>query len=293
MDLPAICHLFSYFTGNGEDGLHLAWSRDGYHWEALKGGRSFLPPMDVGRGIMRDPFLLLGPDNVFRLVWTDGWTGRTIGYASSRDLLAWSESKSIPVMMHEPTCRNSWAPEIFYDAARGCYLIIWSSTIPGRFPETDGTSEDEYNHRIYATTTVDFQTFTPTTLFFDPGYSVIDATILAANGRFYFIFKDETRFPEAKKNLRLATSDQMEGPYVNISEPFTGNWVEGPAVAQLGDDYVVYFDCYMQGRYGAARSKDLKTWEDASAQLMMPEGARHGAALQVPGSVIAKLLAAQ
>ena len=27
--------LFSYFTGNGEDGLHLAYSHDGLTWETL------------------------------------------------------------------------------------------------------------------------------------------------------------------------------------------------------------------------------------------------------------------
>ena len=34
------CYLFSYFIDNGEDGLHLARSDDGYKWEALAGGKS-------------------------------------------------------------------------------------------------------------------------------------------------------------------------------------------------------------------------------------------------------------
>jgi beta-galactosidase len=50
---------------------------------------------------------------------------------------------------------------------------------------------------------------------------------------------------------------------------------------------VVYFDCYTRGRYGAVRSKDLKTWEDVSGQLSMPEGARHGSVLEVEEKVIA------
>ena len=83
---------------------------------------------------MRDPSLLLGPDNVFRLVWTNSWNRRTIGYSSSHDLLAWSDTKTLPVMMHEPDARNSWAPELTYDPAQKNYLIIWSSTITGRFP---------------------------------------------------------------------------------------------------------------------------------------------------------------
>ena len=41
-------YLFTYFTGNGEGGLHLAWSDDGYRWQALNGGASFLRP-EIGK----------------------------------------------------------------------------------------------------------------------------------------------------------------------------------------------------------------------------------------------------
>tara|TARA_R110001583_G_scaffold27453_4_gene98135 strand:+ start:1731 stop:1904 length:174 start_codon:yes stop_codon:yes gene_type:complete len=34
-------YLFSYFKGNGEDGLHLASSEDGLKWEALNNDKSF------------------------------------------------------------------------------------------------------------------------------------------------------------------------------------------------------------------------------------------------------------
>jgi hypothetical protein len=34
-------YLFSYFTGNGEDGLHFAASQDGLVWTPVSGGRSF------------------------------------------------------------------------------------------------------------------------------------------------------------------------------------------------------------------------------------------------------------
>ena len=74
--VPDKAFLFSYFTGNGEDGLHLAWSRDGYHWERLNGGKSFLRP-EVGESkLMRDPCLLRGPDGTFHLVWTTSWKGQ-------------------------------------------------------------------------------------------------------------------------------------------------------------------------------------------------------------------------
>ncbi len=209
---PADGCLFSYFVGNGEDGLHLAESRDGYHWQALRGGKSFLKPQ-VGRSkLMRDPCLLYGPDGTFQMVWTDSWDSRTIGHASSPDLLHWSEQQAIPVMEHEPHAMNCWAPEVVYDAAKQKYVIFWSTTIPGRFPQTDGGGDDKYNHRVYATTTNDFKTFTPTRLMYDGGFNVIDATMLHAESKHYLIVKDETLKP-VKKNLRLAVGDSPEGPF--------------------------------------------------------------------------------
>jgi len=36
--------LFTSFRGNGEDGLHLAWSQDGYTWTPLKDNQPLLRP---------------------------------------------------------------------------------------------------------------------------------------------------------------------------------------------------------------------------------------------------------
>ena len=282
------CFLFSYFVGNGEDGLHLASSNDGYHWQALNGGKSFLVPQAGKSRLMRDPCLLRGPDGVFRLVWTNGWNDQTIGYASSKDLLHWSEQQAIGVMAHEPQAMNCWAPEVVFDEAKQQYVIFWSTTIPGRFPQTDGTGDGKYNHRIYSTTTKDFKTFTPTRLFFDGGFNVIDATMLHANGKYYLIVKDETLKP-VKKNLRIAVGDSPDGPFGAASAPFTPSWVEGPTAIRIGDDYVVYFDCYTKGCYGAVRSRNLKDWEDVTSRLTFPKGARHGTVLQVPKSVADRL----
>jgi hypothetical protein len=285
-------YVFTYFTKNGEDGLHLAWSRDGYRWEALRGGASFLAPR-VGRSkLMRDPCVVLGPDGIFRMVWTSGWTENDIGYASSRDLIHWSEEKEIPVMALEAKVRNSWAPEVHYDPQRREFIIFWASTIPGRFPATDGSSEQGLNHRIYFTTTKDFAFFTPTRLFYDPGFSVIDATFLHADGRHYLIVKDETLFPVAKKYLRMAESTDIRGPFSPLSPPFTppGVWVEGPTAIKIGPEYLVYFDAYKALHYGAMRSRDLKTWEDVSGRMSFPfEGTpvrmRHGTVIAVPAAV--------
>jgi hypothetical protein len=290
-------YLFTYFTGNGEDGLHLAWSRDGYSWTALNQGRSVLAPM-VGatEKLIRDPCVAIGPDGLFHVVWTCGWWDRGIGYASSRDLIHWSAERLIPVMAAEPAARNCWAPEIVWDPAHSDYMIHWATTIPGRFPETAGSSENGLNHRIYFTTTRDFQAFAPTRLLYDPGFSEIDATFLNAAGRLYLIVKDETVNPP-RKHLRMAAADSYEGPFHELSPPISppGIWSEGPTAIMVGDAAVVYFDCYKLRRYGAVRSRDLRTWEDVSALLHVPgEGTpkrmRHGTAIRVPYAVISNLV---
>ena len=76
-------YIFSYFMGNGEDGLHLAVSEDGHNWEALNEGKSILPPLVGESCLMRDPCITTGPDGTFHMVWTTSWSGNTIGYASS------------------------------------------------------------------------------------------------------------------------------------------------------------------------------------------------------------------
>ncbi|GHV68669.1 hypothetical protein FACS1894199_16270 [Bacteroidia bacterium] len=101
-------YLFSYFNNNGEDGLHLAYSSDGYHWEALNNDQSLLKPELSKDKLMRDPCIIQGGDGLYHLVWTISWTEKGIGYASSKDLISWSEQKLIPVMAHEKGAKNSW-----------------------------------------------------------------------------------------------------------------------------------------------------------------------------------------
>jgi hypothetical protein len=276
--------LFTSFRGNGEDGLHLALSDDGYHWQALKNDSSFLKPL-VGAKLMRDPCLALGPDGDFHLVWTTSWTaekGKVIGYAHSTDLVHWSEQRAIPVMENEPATRNIWAPEIFYESTQQRWLIFWSTTIPGRFPESDTSGDDGYNHRVYCATTRNFQEVGPSRLLFDPGFNVIDATIFQDADKYYLFFKDERKQP-LKKNLRYSVAVQSEGPYGPPGEPFTGDWVEGPSAIKIKGEYIVYFDHYAAPHYyGAVRSKDLKTWEDCSKEMSFPKGHRHGTVLRIP-----------
>lgn len=294
--LPETCYLFAYFYHDREaEGFRLAWSADGYDFKMLNEGRSYLKPTAGEAKIMRDPHLYRAPNGTFHLVWTTGWTGRTIGYASSPDLVNWSEQKTLAVMAHEPEAQNCWAPELIWDEAKRHYLIFWSTTILGRFPHTAMSNRrPERNHRIYATTTKDFATFTPTVLLYDAGYNVIDANLIPADDGttdWLMFVKDETFAPVTQKNIRLIRGATPAGPWGPVSAPLTGNyWAEGPAAIKVGDEYRVYFDKHMLNAIGLVRSHDLKTWEDVSERVSFPADARHGCILAVPRKIVEQLL---
>lgn len=283
-------YLFSYFTGNGEDGLHIAYSRDGLVWEPVDGGKSLLTPRLSKDKLMRDPCVIRGGDGLFHMVWTISWEEKGIGYASSPDLIHWSEQTLIPVFEGVDGVRNCWAPEITYDEANQEYMIYWASTIEGRFTETAEAQENNLCHRIYAVTTKDFKNFSDTFLLYDYGFNVIDASIHYREGKYVMFLKDETLTPP-QKNIRIAYADKLTGPYSEPSAPITGDyWAEGPTFLDLGSKYYLYFDRYMEGRFGVVRSTDMKVWEDISDSLKMPEGIRHGSVLKVTGKELDRLL---
>jgi len=291
-------YLFSHFVGNGEAGLHLAYSRDAKHWTHFPGNPSWLTPT-VGGKLMRDPCIIQGPDGVFHMVHTTSWGDRGIGIAHSRDLITWYGMTFLPVMEHQPKAVNCWAPEIFFDARTDQYVIYWSTTIEGAYPETIKENGDKHqgiplNHRVYCTTTRDFNTYTRTKLFYEPGFNVIDPVIIRLpdkdkQPRYAMVLKDETRHPD-QKNLRVAVSHSVFGPWKTDAKPFSPDWVEGPALLPMGDAWICYYDMYTRHRYGAMQTRDFKTWTDITGDIRFPKGTRHGTAFRVTGKQFNKLL---
>lgn len=285
--------LFSYFTGNGEDGLHLASSEDGIHWEEISPGESFLHPEAGKDKLMRDPCIIRGGDGLFHMVWTVSWNEKGIGYASSPDLLHWSEQQYIPVMEHKKLARNCWAPEIVYEKNTEQYMIYWSTTIPGLFPETDPFGDDRYNHRIYYTLTKDFLEFTETEILYDHGFNVIDASIHKSGDYYLMFLKDETRWPEPQKNIHMATAPALTGPWSPPSGSITGNWVEGPTAISVSDGWMLYYDLYREHRMGAMFSTDLEIWTDISDSIRFPGNINHGSVLRISQEELNKLASYQ
>jgi hypothetical protein len=275
-------YFFCYFKGNG-DGLYYAYSEHGFKWETLFNDSIVLKSVVGKDKLFRDPCIIKDADDLYYMVWTVSWNDKGIGYASSKDLVHWSEQQFIPVMMHEDSARNTWAPEITYDPGKKEYMIYWACTISGRFTSTDTAAESKYNHRIYYVTTKDFKNFSKTKLLYEPGFSVIDATIVKDGKQWLMFLKNETRYP-VEKNIRVATAKKLKGPYSKPGKPITGNyWAEGPTAIKINRQWMVYFDKYRDHKYGAVSSNDLVHWTDVSEKVSFPAGVRHGTVFKISG----------
>jgi hypothetical protein len=274
--------VMSYFTTEDE-ALHLAASRDGCRFTVLNGGVPMLRST-VGSQTLRDPFVGPGPDGVFHLLATDGWLSRSIVHAVSADLRSWYAQELIPVMDAVPGAHNAWAPEFFYDPDRQSYQLIWSSVV-----EPSGMNGDRdwqhtgQNHRIWGCVTKDFRAFSPAELFFDPGFPVIDATVARdGGGKFLMAFKDERGVNELTtdyKHILLTSFAEPGGPFGPMYGPVSPAPVEGPSLFRRDDEWVIIFDHFLEGRYGAASSRDGLSW--SPAEVVVPPGARHASVLSL------------
>ncbi|MBP6065446.1 glycoside hydrolase family 43 protein [Bacteroides sp.] len=278
-------YVFTSFHEPANEGLRYLISQDGRHWDSIPG--IWLKPELGQHKLMRDPSMARTADGTYHLVWTTSWKGDLgFGHATSRDLIHWSEQEMVPVMAHEPTTVNVWAPEIYYDDVKDELMVVWASCIPGRFE--NGIEADDNNHRLYYITTKDFKTISETKLFYDPGFSCIDATIVKQGPEEYvMVVKDNTR-PE--RNLKVAFATSPVGPYSAASEPFTKSFVEGPTVEKIGEEYWIYFDVYKNKIYGAVRTKDFRSFADETNRVTLPQGHKHGTIFRAPESLIKGLM---
>jgi len=279
-------YLFTSFHEPATEGLRFLYSYDGYHWDSIPG--IFLKPEVGKQKVMRDPSMVQGPDGTFHLVWTCSWKDDPgFGYASSKDLIHWSEEKHIPVMAYDTTTVNVWAPEVFYENETKEFYIVWASTIPFKFEKG---SEDEYNnHRLYYTKTKDFVNFTQAKLLYDPGFSSIDAVIVKrAKSDYVLVFKDNTR---PNRNILAAFGKTPAGPYGNMTERFTDMYTEGPSVTKAGKEWLIYFDSYRKKTYDAVSTRDFKHFIPVNDKISVPQGHKHGTIVKVPETILKGLLA--
>lgn len=253
--------------GYADERLHLAVSEDGRRFAPLNGGK---PVWDRW---VRDPFLSRAPDGTWHLVGTTRGPGAIL-HATSRDLRSW-EAEDVPVLeglrdRDGRPANNAWAPEWVWDDQTEEFFVFWSSSF-----ERHGWMKS----RLYACRTRDWRTFSSPSLLFAPPYSVIDGSLLRHGNRWWLFHKEEEFGPETgeRRAIRLAVSDNLEGPYETIGEPIAPTITEGPcAVADpVEPGWLLYYDYCMADGYGLARSGNLVDWTPV-VESDFPEGARHG-----------------
>jgi hypothetical protein len=156
--------------------------------------------------------------------------------------------------------------------------------------------------------TKEFKHFTAPTLFFDPGYSVIDEAILkVADNNYYMFFKDERTASEAAKqakNIHYVTSTKpqgpwsLDGPWDKVSPPITLPGMEGPSAIKMGNEYWIYYDPFV---VFTSTNRMVKTTDLATTTFPWPQGDvlktdngnflfSHGTVLEVPRAKVMQLL---
>lgn len=273
LPLPLLAQWLSTgFQEPGVGGLRLLLSEDGRHWASLPFA-VVQPEVGPSAGrVMRDPSLCQGGDGTWHTVWTTNWRGsRGFGHAASKDLCTWGGQQYVEVM-GDTTTVNVWAPEVTWVAEGGYYLITWASCVPGAF--ADGAEAHDNNQRLYYTTTTDWLRFTPARLYLEPGFSCIDAcTVRIGKGRWAVVFKDNSR---AVRALRVCTGPSAVGPWSKPTEVLTPHLSEGPTVAKVGEEWLIYYDYYGGHVYGALSTRNWEHYRDATDRVRFPDGHKHG-----------------
>ena len=293
---PPRQYLATYFVDNGQAGVYLAISDDGFHFRPIVEPNVPILQSEIGADrLARDANIMFGPDRQWHMVWTSGWWDKTIGLAHSKDLIHWTQ-QYVPAMVDIPGALNAWAPEMVYDVPTEKFVIFWSSTVKDRFSATaradgdTGPEGDPLNHRFFFTTTKDFKSFSPSRLLWDPHFNCIDLTMHHTRDGWLIFGKNETRAPQPAKYLFAATAPSPYGPFHMVSKRITGDfWAEGPTAVRVEGKVRVYFDKYIDDRWGAVESTDLVNWTDVSDKVQMIPHARHGTVILASKSYIDRL----
>jgi hypothetical protein len=278
--------LFATFKGEsypaGEQ-VYFGLSEDGYHWQALNNAEPILVS-ELGAKGVRDPFLLRSHDGErFYLIATDlniyantDWKravragSRSIVVWESEDLVNWSEPQLVPVAAEDAGC--TWAPEAVYDEDTGEYLVFWAST---------SGADDFAKHRIWASHTADFKTFSDSFVYIDKPHAVIDTNIVRDGGHYYRFSKDEEY-----KAITLEVSKHLAGPWQEIPEFSLARLkgYEGPQCFPLGAGrWCLLLDYFSKGEgYHAFVTDNLAEGHFEKADgFSFPFRFRHGSLLAI------------
>ncbi|MEU6178196.1 family 43 glycosylhydrolase [Streptomyces coeruleorubidus] len=310
-------YLFAYFTGEGTaDGeqIRYALSRgnDALHWRELNAGKPVLTST-IGEKGLRDPFVIRSPKgDKFFLIATDlrmyknssgSWDqvqrhgSKSIMVWESTDLVNWTDQRLVKVS--PDNAGNTWAPEAYWDDELGEYVVFWASKLyADDDPEHKGNT---YNKMMYATTK-DFRTFSEPKIWNDPGYSVIDSTVVKYKDEYYRYTKDE-RDPSSSSPCSKFITGEKSTSLTSTKYDFVADCIgkgamdrgEGPTVFKSNTEkkWYLFSDEYGGRGYIPFETTDLASGKwTPSTDYQLPASPRHGTVLPVTQKEYDRLLAA-
>ncbi len=279
-------YLFAHMTHKDYGKFFYSVSRDGLKWQSLNSGKVILSDY-VGH-----PTIAKGGDGNYYMIGVGTPTNLSdenprypiLWYSS--DLVVWKRRDldrsifDVSGFGYKNDPGYLGAPKIFYDKDSGQFMVTWHDGLTGN----DGNQEEWESKRTFYILTKDFKTFTePKKLFNftddDAEMATIDVIILKDGGKYYAIIKDE-RWPEdssTPKSIRVATSDNLTGPYSNPGPQISPSWREAPTLVKSMDDryWYLYVENYQNHVYELYRSTAL-TGSAWSKVEFTPPVARHG-----------------
>ena len=283
-------YVMGYFTespANRADnyGLHLAVSADGLYWTPLNQNNPVVTPTAGTRGL-RDPFIQRLQDGTFVVLATDlngtdfTQANQYIHCWDSPDLRTFIGYRRL--RMHTMNT-HTWAPEAFWDAARGQYGIIYSANSGGR-------------DTFWVNYTSDFRTVGNAQLFFDPGFNVLDATMHingTTNYLYYKSFSDGRLYGARSNTLNPRSFDR--GTYTS---GVVNGGIEAPIVVKANNrnEWFLWGDSFApnNGELYVWRSSDINSnsWTPLNkAQYTQPLNAKHPTITPITAQEHANLLA--
>ncbi|MFI6339964.1 family 43 glycosylhydrolase [Streptomyces sp. NPDC050535] len=310
-------YLFAYFTGEGTaDGeqIRYALSRgnDALHWRELNAGKPVLTST-IGEKGLRDPFVIRSPKgDKFYMIATDlrmyrGSSGswdqvqrhgsKSVMVWESTDLVNWTDQRLVKVS--PDTAGNTWAPEAYWDESLGEFVVFWASKLyADDDPDHTGST---YNKMLYATTK-DFRTFSEPKVWDDPGYSVIDSTVVQNKGTYYRYTKDE-RDPASSSPCSKFITGEKSASLTDTSYDFVSDCIgsgsidrgEGPTVFKSNTEnkWYLFIDEYGGRGYVPFETTDLDSGDwTMSTGYQLPASPRHGTVMPVTQAEYDRLLAA-
>ena len=252
-------YLFAYFpyTNIKDERIYFGISEDGLNFKALNDGK-FVLESTLGTHGLRDPFIIRSPEgDRFYLIATDltvaGITQDDVIYPGmswddnqvrgsqkimvweSTNLVDWSKQRECKVAVDTAGC--AWAPEAYWDDETGQYVVFWASKV---------SDDNNVKQRVYCATTRDFYTFSDAKVWIEENGSVIDTTVIKADGYYYRYTKNEEKnnniygtpgkrvYCERSKSLLSTDWELVHSNSLDVG----GGQIEGPCIFKLNNDDV-------------------------------------------------------